>query len=54
MSLANNPRIPAATRERIRAVAEKLGYQPNPYVSTLMRLRRHYDETYGRSSPLIG
>lgn len=40
MSLANNPRIPAATRERIRAVAEKLGYQPNPYVSTLMRLRR--------------
>ena len=40
MSLANNPRIPAATRERIQAIAQKLGYQPNPYVSTLMRMRR--------------
>jgi hypothetical protein len=40
MSLANNPRIPAATRERIQAVAKRLGYQPNPYVSTLMRIRR--------------
>jgi len=40
MSLANSPRIPAATRERIRAVAEKLGYRPNPYVSALMRARR--------------
>src|SRR2546423_6647179 len=40
MSLANNPRIPAATRERIQALARKLGYQPNPYVSTLMRIRR--------------
>lgn len=40
MSLANNPRIPAATRERIQGIAKKLGYQPNPYVSTLMRIRR--------------
>jgi DNA-binding LacI/PurR family transcriptional regulator len=40
MSLANNPRIPAVTRERIQEIAKKLGYQPNPYVSTLMRLRR--------------
>ncbi|MEI6107559.1 MAG: LacI family DNA-binding transcriptional regulator [Opitutae bacterium] len=40
MCLANNPRIPLATRERIRAVASKLGYQPNPYVSALMRVRR--------------
>jgi DNA-binding LacI/PurR family transcriptional regulator len=40
MSLANNPRIPAATRDRIRALAETLGYQPNPYVSALMRTRR--------------
>ncbi len=40
MSLANNPRIPAVTRERIQAVAKKLGYHPNPYVSTLMRIRR--------------
>ncbi len=40
MCLANNPRIPATTRERIQEIARKLGYQPNPYVSTLMRLRR--------------
>src|SRR6185369_15747014 len=40
MSLANNPRIPPVTRERIQAIAKKLGYQPNPYVSTLMRIRR--------------
>jgi DNA-binding LacI/PurR family transcriptional regulator len=40
MSLANNPRIPQATRERIQGIARKLGYQPNPYVSTLMRIRR--------------
>lgn len=40
MSLANNPRIPLATRERIQGIAKKLGYQPNPYVSTLMRIRR--------------
>jgi DNA-binding LacI/PurR family transcriptional regulator len=40
MSLANNPRIPIATRERIQAIARKLNYQPNPYVSTLMRIRR--------------
>ena len=40
MSLANNPRIPRITRERIQAIARKLDYQPNPYVSTLMRIRR--------------
>jgi DNA-binding LacI/PurR family transcriptional regulator len=40
MSLANNPRISAATRARIQALARKLRYQPNPYISTLMRLRR--------------
>ena len=40
MSLANNPRIPGTTRERIKAIAQKLGYHPNPYVSTLMRIRR--------------
>jgi len=45
MCLANNPRIPAATRERIRAIAERLGYRPNPYVSALMRVRR-----FGRTS----
>jgi LacI family transcriptional regulator len=45
MCLANNPHIPLATRTRIREIAEKLGYRPNPYVSALMSLRRR-----GRSS----
>lgn len=40
MSLANHPRIAPVTRERIQALARKLGYCPNPYVSTLMRSRR--------------
>ncbi len=40
MCLANNPRIPLATRERIQALARRLNYQPNPYLSTLMRIRR--------------
>jgi len=40
MCLANNPRIPVATRTRIQAVATRLGYRPNPYVSALMRVRR--------------
>lgn len=40
MALANHPRIPPVTRERIRALAAELGYQANPYVSALMRSRR--------------
>jgi DNA-binding LacI/PurR family transcriptional regulator len=40
MCLANNPRIPPGTRARIQAVAARLGYRPNPYVSALMRIRR--------------
>ncbi|MDR0902732.1 MAG: LacI family transcriptional regulator [Opitutaceae bacterium] len=40
MSLANNSRIPAKTRERIQAIAKKMGYTPHPYVSALLRLRR--------------
>ncbi|MBC7369077.1 MAG: LacI family DNA-binding transcriptional regulator [Undibacterium sp.] len=40
MSLANYPRIAVGTRTRIQALARKLGYQPNPYVSTLLRARR--------------
>ena len=40
LALANHPRISVATRQRIRALAARLGYQPNPYVSALMRVRR--------------
>jgi DNA-binding LacI/PurR family transcriptional regulator len=40
MCLANNPRIPLATRKRVSALADRLGYRPNAYVSALMRIRR--------------
>lgn len=40
LSLANSPRIPLATRQRIEAVAAELGYRRNPYVSALMRSLR--------------
>ena len=40
MCLANNPRIPVATRARICDLAKEMGYRPNPYVSALMRIRR--------------
>ena len=33
LALRDNPRISLETRERIRAVAESLGYQPNPLLS---------------------
>lgn len=35
-ALRNNPKIPPATRERIRQLADKMGYRPHPAVSTLM------------------
>ena len=36
LALRGNPQIPEATRDRIRKMAEKLGYQPNAVVSQLM------------------
>lgn len=40
-ALRDDRSIPTTTRERIRAVAEKLGYRPDPLVSALMtNLRR--------------
>jgi len=45
LALRGSSQIPPATRERIRAVADELGYQPNPIVSQLMAqlrsTRRH-------------
>lgn len=37
LSLRNHPSIPEATRERIKAIAEKNGYRPDPIVGRLMR-----------------
>lgn len=36
LALRNSPKISPATRERIRKIAERLGYRPNPLVSALM------------------
>lgn len=36
-ALRNNPKISAATRERVKEVAERLGYRPDPEISKLMR-----------------
>ncbi len=40
LSLREHPSIPPATRERIKAVAERLGYQRNPVYHALSRFRR--------------
>jgi LacI family transcriptional regulator len=40
LALQQHPSIPASTRDRIRAVAQELGYRPNPLVAALMRSRR--------------
>ncbi len=37
LSLRNHPSIPESTRARIRAIAEKNGYTPDPMVGRLMR-----------------
>ena len=36
LALRNDPRIPESTRLRIQEIAEKMGYQRNPVVDTLM------------------
>lgn len=36
LALRNSPKISPGTRERIREIAEELGYRPNPLVSALM------------------
>ena len=36
LALRGNPQIPAPTRERIRLMAEKMGYEPNAVVAQLM------------------
>ena len=36
MALRNHPSIPAPTRDRVREIADRMGYRPNPLVSALM------------------
>lgn len=40
MALRDHARISPETRERVRAVAERLGYRPDPLISALMSQRR--------------
>jgi LacI family transcriptional regulator len=39
-ALRGDPRISAATRERVQALAKKMGYVPNPLISALMSSQR--------------
>jgi len=50
LALQGSPQLPAATKSRIRAVAEKLGYRPDPMLSALnayrqSRMRPRYQAT---------
>ena len=44
LAMRNSPKISPATAARIRAIAERLGYRPNPLVSALMTQLRHSKE----------
>ncbi|HEX5220033.1 MAG TPA: LacI family DNA-binding transcriptional regulator [Verrucomicrobiae bacterium] len=35
-ALRNHPAIPLETRQRVREIADRLGYRPNPFVAALM------------------
>lgn len=42
LALRDHPRIPRATRERVREAADRLGYRPHPLVSALMSYRANH------------
>lgn len=37
LALRDHPKLPLKTRERVKRVAKKLGYQPNPEIASLMK-----------------
>ena len=39
LALRNHPRLPLETRERIRSLAEKMGYRPDPFLRALVAYR---------------
>lgn len=41
LALSNSPKVAKATRDKVLAAAEELGYHTNPYLSALMAARRH-------------
>jgi LacI family transcriptional regulator len=48
LALRNSPRLPATTRERIRKLADELGYAPDPMLQALVAYRGN---TSARRSP---
>lgn len=51
LALRNSPRLPEATRERIRALADELGYVPDPMLQALVAYRGN--SVARRSPPTI-
>lgn len=45
LALRNHPSIPESTRQRVRAMADKMGYRPNPLVSALIAERKKRQPT---------
>jgi LacI family transcriptional regulator len=39
LALRDSPQLPRATRERVQAIARKLGYVPDPMLVSLARFR---------------
>lgn len=54
LALRNDPRIPLATRDRVKEVAEQMGYHRNPLVDTLMaQLRSSRDSDFRANLGLV-
>lgn len=57
LGMRNHPSLPVRTRERIQAVAEQIGYRPNPLVTALMAQlrgrRRRTAETIALVGPFV-
>lgn len=51
LALRNHRSLPLATRTRIQAVADKLGYRPNPFVSAWVSSRRRSKQ--GMYQPIL-
>src|SRR5688572_14130805 len=41
LALRNHPRLPEATRQRLRALAEQMGYAPDPAMQALVAYRKN-------------
>jgi DNA-binding LacI/PurR family transcriptional regulator len=45
MALRDNPRVSLATREKVKKLADELGYRPDPMLSALATYRSHKSDT---------